>query len=150
MANPIFLFLMIFINLGLASTTKEIDGKYYSFNKEKTTKNDAMAACSFAGGKLYEPKDTHNYDNVLATAKKNGILQSFWLGIIEGSKKGEFIYQSDRCPIGLNLVQNSNASYHNGHECIRGMTEFETKWYRNQCDGDKFSYVCEKNVNGKF
>ena len=130
---------------GLVSTTKEIDGKYYSFNKELTTKNRATDACIFAGGKLYEPKDKPNYDNILVNAKRNDIY-SFWLGIIEGSKKGEFIYQSDRSPIVFNLAQSDK--YYND-KCIRGNTNSRNKWYHVQCDWDKYSYVCEKNGNGK-
>ena len=97
---------------------------------------------------MYEPKDKHNYDNVLAIAKKNGI-EFFWLGIIKGSKKGELIYQSDRSPIVLNLAPTSYTMLHN-YGCIKGNTNFKNRWYYNQCDGWKLSYVCEKNDNGKF
>ena len=133
---------------GCKSNWKTIDGKYYSFNKEMRTKSNASTACSSADGKLYEPKDKRNYENVLAIAKKNGI-EFFWLGIIKGSKKGELIYQSDRCPIVLNLAPTSYTILHN-YGCIKSNTNFKNRWYYNQCDGWKLSYVCEKDDNGKF
>ena len=150
MAKPIFLFLMIFINHihGSASTTKEIDGKYYSFHTDKKMQHAASSECKKEGGKLYEPHNFDNYKKIKIIAINNGI-DSFWLGIIEGSKKEEFIYQSDRCPIVFNFLLPKSNNYFN-KECISVTTVFKSNWDRKQCGSWRLSYVCEKNVNGKF
>ena len=89
----IFVFHIIFINHihGLASTTKEIDGKYYSFPADKKGQHQASSACRNDGGKLYEPRNKSNYLKVMNEAGFNNI----WLGINDVAQEGKFIYQSD-------------------------------------------------------
>ena len=67
---------------------KQIDGKGYSFYKEKQTQEYAKAACNRNGGYLYEPKSETTYNNIISHAK-NINLEDFWLGIYE--KDGFFL-----------------------------------------------------------
>ena len=79
----IFLFLTIFINHihGSAPTTKQIDGKYYSFHTDKKGQHEASSECiNNEGGKLYEPRKSSTYDKVMNEAKVGG-LHDVWLGI---------------------------------------------------------------------
>ena len=98
----IFLFGVIFLNHihGLASTSKEIDGKYYSFPADKKGQHQASSACSKDGGKLYEPRNKSNYLKVMNEAGFNNI----WLGINDVAQEGKFIYQSDNSQVGLNTA----------------------------------------------
>lgn len=68
----IFLFLTIFINHihGLASTTKEIDGKYYSFHTDEKNKHAASSECKKEGGKLYEPRNFESYKKIKGNVKE--------------------------------------------------------------------------------
>ena len=133
----------------MPTTWISIEGNYYSFNKEKKTQSDARAACCFAGGKLYEPKYEKKYDNVSAKAKFQG-LKKIWLGIREGSKKGEFMYQSDNSPLvdWLSKINQGRSKM----SCVLGRLSYKNRnlprWFYGTCDA-KYHYVCEKNGDGK-
>ena len=87
----IFLFLTIFINHihGSASTTKEIDGKCYSFHTGKKGQYGASSACRKEGGKLYEPQNRLTYDKVMRNlgSVTGGLLSSVTLLLTKSSLK---------------------------------------------------------------
>lgn len=143
----IFLFGVIFLNHihGLASTSKEIDGKYYSFPADKKGQHQASSACSKDGGKLYEPRNKSNYLKVMNEAGFNNI----WLGINDVAQEGKFIYQSDNSELLLNDYWAFKLKYNGDiYDCILGSRIHSYKLYNQNC-GYPENYVCEFNGEGK-
>ena len=144
----LFLFLMIFINRihGLAPTTKEIDGKYYTFHSDKKGQHQASSACREEGGKLYEPRNSFTYDKVMNEAEFDNI----WLGINDIALEGKFVYQSDSSELLLNdywTPGHPKISDHN-EDCVVGKRKYNYKLYNQGC-GFVENYVCEYNGQGK-
>ena len=93
------------------------------------TQSEARAACSFDGGKLYEPKDENMLQNVTTFAKNNGLVAN-WLGIKEGSEKGTFMHQSDNSPLVLkNWAPKVNKSYNEGCFACSVSYNIYRQWY---------------------
>ena len=151
-----FLSLGIFINHihGLAPS-EEIGGKHYTFHNDLKRQSEASSACKNEGGKLYEAKEENVtvYYEVLNFALENGLTTNIWLGIVDISKGGQFVYQSDNVPISWNEWADgeprrnyaSEANQKPSEDCV---SVNESGWYNQNC-GNPYQYMCERNGQGK-
>ena len=148
----IFLFLTIFLNHihGSASTTKEIDGKYFSFHTDKKEQHEASTECKNEGGILYEPVQSSTYDKVMKEAEFNNV-NSVWLGIIhDNAQEGNYVYQSDKSKLLLDdywVFKNHYFAFNK--DCVVGNRIYNYKLYSEAC-GIHENYVCEYNGQGKL
>ena len=72
----------------------------YLFSIKGKTHEQAVNFCSKNGdGKLLEPKNEIDYDQVLTLAEEKG-LNSIWIGVSEEEKfSGNYLYNSNHSPI---------------------------------------------------
>ena len=104
--------------------------------------HEAKAICKKLGRKLFEPKNSYDYNKVLALARKKGVSY-FWIGISDETTEGEFTYESNGKKIGYkNWSGGEPNNSGNNEDCVMGGWS-KGAWNDYNC-GSKLSFVCEK------
>ena len=116
---------------------------------EKTW-NDALTACNFIKGHLFEPANLQQNDNTADHALSLLGEQWLWFGITDAETEGQWQTASTKTTIPFENWQSGEPNNHMGNqECgkmwVSSSSANHGKWDDRSCS-DPYRFICEKEL----
>ena len=142
------------LSLSEENSEEWVNNKYYFYSNKGKTHQEAVNFCSKNGdnGKLLEPKNEIDYDQVLTLAEEKG-LNNIWIGVMKTNNNTEyhhFYYNSDHSPVTwTKWGPGEPQDWGRNDNCVQIEIGNGGKWFDDDCSARK-QFVCEKidNTNG--
>ena len=127
-------------------------GKCYRLPDETADFHDAAARCQQLGGKLTEPKNKQENDEVINLVKHYSNKSRFWLGFTDENQEGKFVLLSTGEPMTYSSwaddqPDDSGWFSWSGEDCVELRMDWGEKWNDHGCDENKY-FICERLLQG--
>ena len=127
-------------------------GKCYRLPDETADFHDAAARCQQLGGKLTEPKNKQENDEVINLVKHYSNRSRFWLGFTDENQEGKFVLLSTGEPVTYSSwaddqPDDSGWFSWSGEDCVELRMDWGEKWNDHGCDENKY-FICERLLQG--